>query len=195
MLQVAVIPIAVELGVLLLYVTGHPWLGGRIRQIGWPRIAGVHRQPAETSMALMQPNPYQRVAVALDFSGKDEKLLTESLRVIDKAYTQLVLLHVVESPVASTLGASGEDWETLTDRQHLENLADRMKKTGVLPHWHLSSGDPASRLANMINELDVDMVVVGSHGHAGVSDLIHGTVIGNLRHHIKASVMIVPLGT
>jgi manganese transport protein len=193
--QVTVIPIAAALGVLLLYVTGHPWLRGRIRQIGWPRIAGVHRQPAETSMALMQPNPYQRVAVALDFSGKDEKLLTESLRVIDKAYTQLVLLHVVESPVARTLGAEGEDWETLTDRQHLENLADRMKKAGVSTHWHLSSGDPASRLANLINELGVDMVVVGSHGHAGVSDLIHGTVIGNLRHHIKASVMIVSLGT
>ena len=70
-----------------------------------------------------------------------------------------------------------------------------MKKAGVSTHWHLSSGDPASRLANMINELDVNMVVVGSHGHAGVSDLIHGTVISNLRHHIKASVMIVPLGT
>jgi manganese transport protein len=45
----------------------------------------------------------------------------------------------------------------------------------------------------MINELNIEMVVVGSHGHTGVSDLIHGTVISNLRHHIKASVIIIPL--
>jgi hypothetical protein len=37
------------------------------------------------------------------------------------------------------------------------------------------------------------MVVVGSHGHSGVSDLIHGTVISDLRHHIQASVVIIPM--
>jgi nucleotide-binding universal stress UspA family protein len=38
------------------------------------------------------------------------------------------------------------------------------------------------------------MVMVGSHGHTGVSDLIYGTVINGLRHHVQASVMIVPMG-
>ena len=47
----------------------------------------------------------------------------------------------------------------------------------------------------MINTINADIVVLGSHGHTGVSDLIHGTVISNLRHHVKASVMIIPLGT
>jgi manganese transport protein len=192
-LQVTVIPIVVALGLLLLYVTVQPWLRGRIQPIGWPRIAGVHRKPATTSVALMQPNPYQRVAIALDFSGKEEKLLVESLRLIDKARTQLFLMHVVESPVGRSLGAEGEDFETLTDRDHLEKLADLMKKAGISTYWRLSSGDPSAELAKMINKLNVDIVLVGSHGHAGVSDLIHGTVIGNLRHRIRASVMIVPL--
>jgi manganese transport protein len=41
--------------------------------------------------------------------------------------------------------------------------------------------------------MQVDMVIVGSHGHAGVSDLIHGTVINELRHQIRASLLIIPL--
>ena len=45
----------------------------------------------------------------------------------------------------------------------------------------------------MINELGVELVIVGSHGHSGISDLIHGTVINDLRHHVQASVMIVPI--
>lgn len=196
LLQVTVLPIAFALAGLMLYITVEPWLRGRITQFGLPRVSGVHREPTrEVSTALMRPDPYRRVAVALDFSGKDERLLEESLRVINKNRTQVMLLHVVESPVARTLGAEGEDLETMSDRQRLEKLADIMIRAGVSTDWHLSTGDPVSGLAKMINELNVDMVIVGSHGHAGVSDLIHGTVINELRHQIRASLMIVSLGT
>ncbi len=194
-LQVTVVPFTIALAILLIYITLHPWLRENIKQIGWPRIGGVHHEIAQELTVLKQPVPYKQVAVAVDFSGNDEKLLAESLRFIDKTQTHVVLLHVVESPVARTLGMEGEDLETLTDRQHLENLAEIMKKAGISTTWHLGTGDPVSELSKMINKLQVEMVLVGSHGHSGVSDLIHGTVISNLRHHIKASVMIVPIGT
>ncbi|HSJ89191.1 MAG TPA: universal stress protein, partial [Anaerolineales bacterium] len=73
-------------------------------------------------------------------------------------------------------------------------LAEMMKRSGISTDWRLGAGEPASELANMINALNAEMVILGSHGHSGVSDLIHGTVISNLRHRVKASVMIVPLG-
>lgn len=195
-LQFTVIPITGVIGLLLIYVTVHPWLRERIKQIGERRSSGVHQEALELDAAALVPPPaYKRVAVALDFSGRDEKLLTESLRFIDKTQTQVTLLHVVESPVARTYGAEAEDLETLKDSEHLEQLAQKMKKVGVNTNWQISSGDPVSGLATMINEFGADMVIVGSHGHSGVSDLIHGTVISNLRHHIKASMMIVPMGT
>jgi manganese transport protein len=193
LVQATVMPIVIALVFLMLYITVEPWLRGRIRPIGLPRIGGIHREPADALPALLQPSPYQRVAVALDFSGKDEKLLAESLRFIDKTRTQVMLLHVVESPVARTLGEEGEDRETLADRERLEKLTNMMKQAGVTTTWRLASGDPASSLASMINESKTEMVIVGSHGHAGVSDLIHGTVISDLRHRVKASVTIIPL--
>jgi manganese transport protein len=144
---------------------------------------------------LAKPDPYKHVAVALDFSGHEEKLLAESLRFIDKSQTQVTLMHVVESPVARSLGNEGEDLETFTDKDRLEKLAGMLKKTGISTDWRLGAGEPASELAAMINNLNAEMVIMGSHGHSGVSDLLHGTVISNLRHHVKASVMIIPLGT
>ena len=69
-----------------------------------------------------------------------------------------------------------------------------MKESGISTDWRLGAGEPSSELANLINALNAEMVILGSHGHSGVSDLIHGTVISNLRHRVKASVMIVPLG-
>ena len=140
------------------------------------------------------PAPYQRIAIALDFSGNEDKLMTESLRFADKNKTRLVLLHVVESPVARTLGAEGEDMEVMKDRKRLEELTTRMEDFGVSTDWRLGTGNPASELATMINDFNADVVIVGSHGHTGISDLIHGTVISNLRHQIQASMMIVPMG-
>lgn len=188
------IPFTAALGLLLLYITVQPWLRQHIWQIEWPRISGIHREPLETPGSLSSPAPYQRVAVALDFSGNEEMLLSESLRFVEKGKTELVLLHVVESPVARTLGSEGEDMEMMKDRKRLEELAAKMEKSGISTGWRLGAGNPVSELAKMINDLNADVVVVGGHGHSGMSDLIHGTVISNLRHQIRASMMIIPLG-
>ena len=195
LLRITVIPISTAVALLLLYVTVHPWLRNRIALIGSRRPVGVHQEVVLNVPAFAKPAPYERVAVALDFSGNEEKLLAESLRFIDKAKTQVTLMHVVESPVARSLGNEGADLETFTDQDRLEKLADMLKKTGISTDWRLGAGEPASELASMINNINAEMVIMGSHGHSGVSDLLHGTVISNLRHHVKASVMIIPLGT
>jgi manganese transport protein len=153
----------------------------------------VHHEPVQQPVELSQPQPYRRVAVALDFSGNEQGFLRESLRFIDKATTKLILLHVVESPVARAFGSEGEDREMQTDRQRLEQLATTLEKQGIAAEWRLGAGDPVSQLAKLINELNVELVIVGSHGHSGVSDLIHGTVINELRHHVQVPVVIIPL--
>ncbi|MCC6297804.1 MAG: Nramp family divalent metal transporter [Anaerolineales bacterium] len=189
LIEITVVPFTVGLGILLLYVMVQPWL----RQQNGSRIGSVHRQLPQNGAKIQRPAPFKRIAVALDFSGKDEKLLAESLRFIDKTKTKLTLLHVVESPVARRLGKEGEDSETLADQERLEKLSEMMKEHQVKTDWQIGSGEPASELAKMINNLDVELVLVGGHGHSGVSDLIHGTVISDLRHHIKASVVIIPM--
>jgi manganese transport protein len=194
-LNVTVVPLTIALGLLLVYVSLHPWLGQILPSITWPRRAGVHRAHAIPSQQVVKPEPYQRIAIALDFSGSDEKLLTESLRFLHQGETSLVLLHVVESPVARALGEKGEDYEIQADKAHLENLAEFMQAAGFETEIRLGMGAPVPELARMIKETNADMVILGEHGHAGVSDLIHGTVINELRHQIQASLLIIPLAT
>jgi len=193
-LEVTVVPFTVALASLLLYVSLHPWLGRILPRITWPRRAGVHREHVIPSKKVAMPEPYQRIAIALDFSGNDEKLLTESLRFLHQGQTNLVLLHVTESPVARALGKEGEDYEIQADEAHLNELAEFMQKAGFETEIRLGMGDPVSELARIIKEMKADMVIVGEHGHTGVSDLIHGTVINELRHQIQASLLIIPIG-
>jgi manganese transport protein len=194
-LYVTVVPFTVALALLLVYVFLHPWLGQILPSIiTWPRRAGIHQEHVVPSQQVAMPEPYQRIAIALDFSGNDEKLLTESLRFLHQGETSLALLHVVESPVARALGKEGEDSEIQADKTHLENLAEFMQEAGFETEVQLGMGDPVPELARMIKEIKADMVIVGEHGHTGVSDLIHGTVINELRHQVQASLLIIPIG-
>lgn len=193
LLQASIFPLTFMLAILLIYIILHPWIGNRMPAMHLSRLTGVHKEQIASSEKVVLPEPYQTVAIALDFSGNQNQLLKESMRFLKKNETKLILLHVVESPVARTIGTQGEDFETQSDQNRLETLTEFMNKAGYKTEWHLGTGDPASELARMVNQLQVDIVIAGSHGHSGVSDLIHGTVINNLRHQIKARMLIVPL--
>jgi manganese transport protein len=197
LVRLLVVPLVLLLGLLLVYILLHPWIKERAWSfagvISRPRRVGIHQHPEIAPEKFASPQPYQRVAVALDFSGKEQSLLAESLRFVTKGVTQLLLLHVVESPVARTLGPEAFDIETQADRQHLENLADAMRRAGVDTRWRIGAGSPAPELARMLNEEGADLVILGGHGHRGLSDVVYGTIVNQLRHRIRASLLVIPL--
>ena len=54
-----------------------------------------------------------------------------------------------------------------------------------------SDGDAVIALAR---ELRPDLVIMGAHGHGGLKDLIFGTTISPVRHHLDVPMLIVRPG-
>ena len=179
-------------GVLLLYVTFRPWLDRLRGTVRTPRPARMH---PEQPLGKVAPaaRPYNCVAVAVDFSGRENQLLAEALRLVTPDQGRLVLLHIVESPAAMALGGEAADREVQDDRKRLEALAQSLSRQGYRAEFRLGDGNPAAELSRMINEIGADLVVVGGHGHRGISDLFHGTTIDALRHRVRAAVLVVSL--
>jgi manganese transport protein len=50
---------------------------------------------------------------------------------------------------------------------------------------------PAHEIAAAAHDLSPDLVVMASHGHSGIKDLIFGTTINSVRHRVKAPLLIV----
>jgi len=186
--QMTVVPLSIAVGFLLIYITLRPWI--KKFKMSW---VGVHGPIATPKVALPALHPYRRVAVALDFSNGALKLLAEAQRIVHSSGAKVILLHVVESPAALVMGKEAADQETLSDQKRLEELALELRKIGIEAEWRLGTGNPVLELARMINELDIDLVILGGHGHSGVSDILHGTTVESLRHRIQASVLVVPL--
>jgi manganese transport protein len=57
--------------------------------------------------------------------------------------------------------------------------------------WALGYGDITRQIAHLVEQEKVDILVVGSHGHKGLSDLLHGTTITGVRHALTIPVLAV----
>jgi manganese transport protein len=155
--------------------------------------AEIHPQAAPGPIAAPSRPPLRRVAVALDFSGREEKLLAEALRFLGQAKPDLALLHVVESPSARAFGRDAADRETRADADRLETYAAELRELGFATTTALGAGQPARELARLVEEFGAELVILGGHGHRGLSDMVHGTTAEALRHRVKASVLVIPL--
>jgi manganese transport protein len=49
----------------------------------------------------------------------------------------------------------------------------------------------AKEIVRIIKENDVDMLVIGAHGHAGIKDWVYGQTIDSVRHELNIPVLVV----
>jgi len=71
---------------------------------------------------------------------------------------------------------------------------DELAEHGVEADFDLGFGEPVGELARLVEEHGSDLVVLGSHGHGGLTDFVLGTTVERLRHRVRVPVLVVPIG-
>ncbi len=71
-----------------------------------------------------------------------------------------------------------------------QKVADT-KKTDVKASGTLLYGTPGTKLCEFAETWDADLIIVGSHGFSGISELLIGSVSNHVMHHAPCSVLIV----
>ena len=106
LLEASIFPLTFLLALLLIYIFIHPWIGNQLATVRLPRLTGVHKQQAASSGKVVIPEPYQKIAIALDFSGNENQLLKESLQLLKEKRNQ--------TNTSACGGKSGrkDDWYT-----------------------------------------------------------------------------------
>jgi nucleotide-binding universal stress UspA family protein len=79
-------------------------------------------------------------------------------------------------------------------REHAEiqDIAEQLRKAGIESKALLVQDDAASAIVKEAAKLDVDMIVVGSHGWGAVHQLLMGSVSEGVLHKAKCPVLFVP---
>jgi manganese transport protein len=179
-----IIPIAVCVSLLLLYVFVKPFISKRTTE--------VSSIPHGIASAISDPEviAYSHIGVAIDFSKNDQTSIKHALMQGGKkaAYT---LIHVVETAGARYHGTQVMDYETQSDFNNLEQYVSALKELGYKATANIGYGSRGAAIATVVNKEHVDLLVMGSHGHKAVKDLIYGTTVDTVRHLVNIPVLVV----
>ncbi|MBX9733403.1 MAG: Nramp family divalent metal transporter [Chitinophagaceae bacterium] len=133
---------------------------------------------------------YQRIAVALDFSNKDEKLIAYALAQ-GVSGTGYIFIHIVESASANYLDSSSDDAETIYDKQRMAFYENELREKGFMVTGFLGYKNRVAEIVRIVEKEGADLLVMGAHRHTGIKDMIFGETIEDVRHRLRIPVLIV----
>lgn len=184
--KIAIMIAAIVFSLLLIYITLFPWISKRNHK----RSIAMHAE--KTGMVLPEIPHYSHIAIALDFSNNDQKLLAHALGQ-GKKDTSYVLIHVVESVSARYLGKDSDDFETRQDQDRMDMYVNQLRQNGYTVHGVLGFQHRNKEISRLVLEQKADLLVIGAHGHSGLKDWIYGETINAVRHEVGIPVLVVQL--
>jgi manganese transport protein len=171
---------------LLVYITLHPFLTRPVAKA----IPLPH--PQADPLKDWTPPVFRHIAIALDFSAHDQKLLAYAVGQGGKDGRYL-LIHVVESASARMLGKESDDLETRKDQERLDQYRQALEEKGYSCYTALGFRHRSREIVRIVTRQQADMLVIGSHGHTGLKDFIYGETVNTVRHELKIPVLVVSL--
>lgn len=171
---------------LLVYILLHPFMRKKEKAVS------IQMHPDVNSIQHLPIPVFNTVAVALDFSENDEKLLAYAIGQ-GRQDTHYLLLHIVESASAKLLGGESDDYETRKDKERLAFYVSQLTEKGYQVKGEIGYRNRVKEIARIVIDNKADMLVIGAHGHTGLKDFIYGETVNAVRHALKIPVLVVNL--
>jgi nucleotide-binding universal stress UspA family protein len=135
---------------------------------------------------------YRRILVPVEHSDADRTILDHVVRLVGLTHATLLLVHVADGWAARHFNELQlrESEEMRDDRTYLEQLVGELREKGIEADWQLALGDPPAEIIRVAEAEHVDLIAMATHGHRFVMDLLLGSTIEKVRHHVRVPVLL-----
>jgi nucleotide-binding universal stress UspA family protein len=144
---------------------------------------------------------YRRILVPLDGSSRAESVIPLAARLASGPGAEVILAHIVPVPELTEIGVLDAEDIELRERlvqrnervahEYLARLGGRVSAGPPLRVIALRGGDVRHRLASLISDEQVDLVVLSAHGHGGRCDAPCGSVAAHLVARTATPLLVV----
>lgn len=142
----------------------------------------------------------RHILVALDFSKPSERALGLAIELAGKLDARLTLLHVVHPPTFSAgpdvgLGAAYANLmeQMEADANHaMAASKQRAREAGLEGDTVLMHGVPFQQIVDFSGDRQVDLIVMGTHGHTGLQHVLLGSVAEKVVRLAPCAVLVTP---
>ncbi len=177
--------VTIAMSFFLVYIIVQPWLRGAT---SWAEAKPAGAGPIIEKIAT---RPIKHIAAALGRDDGDAAIISRALSLARAEEAMLTLIHIVDSASAQVYSGDVYDQHARDDEQYLLEIAGEIQSLGVPVEIDLEGGDPATELVKFVETHGVDMLVMGSHGHRLLGDILWGETVDPVRHDVGIPVLVV----
>jgi nucleotide-binding universal stress UspA family protein len=141
-----------------------------------------------------------KLLVGVDLSTSTDTVLARTAQIAKSLAAQVWLLHVAE-PEPSFVGydvgpqpvrdSLSQDFHK--ELRQVEDLAGRLRLAGLEVTALVVQGATVDTILSEAAKLEADMIVMGSHGHGAVYQLLVGSVCEGVLRKATCPVLVVPI--
>jgi len=146
---------------------------------------------------------FRRILVPVDYSEHSKASVLVAAELAKQLGASVDIVHVWDRPTYVSEGVMvrrpGEEHRSLSDlirenaeREMTEFLATLALPAGVEVTPRMCSGEPAQKLVDEAKTGGYDLIVIGTHGRAGVLHLLLGSTAERLIRLSPVPVLVVP---
>jgi universal stress protein A len=139
---------------------------------------------------------YKHILVAADLViADDNPVIKKAMEIGEKMGADISVIHAIEYP--PSYGDAYEvptvaDWQEELEesaKERLEKLAD---KIGIAKEKrYLRIGQPKYQILEVADDIQADLIIIGSHARHGLGLLLLGSTANAVIHHAKCDVLAV----
>lgn len=139
------------------------------------------------------------IITPVDFSDVSTRIVKAAAELAQAIKGRLVLLHVVQPPViTSEYGAVMSNIQEIiainekTAARQLLRIERRLKTGGTKVSSVLLTGSPVAHILEQATKLRAAYIVMGSHGHSALFELLAGSTTTGVIKKAPCAVVVVP---
>lgn len=145
----------------------------------------------------------QKILVAIDYGDTCQDVFVRAMELAQPLQASLNLLNVLMPGGDDSINFSpysDEDWKNYSARYRdleiagltlLKGLAKQANEAGIKAEYTQKTGSPGPVICRLAESWGADLIMVGSHGRTGLSEMLLGSVSNYVVHHATRSVMVV----
>ena len=139
---------------------------------------------------------YKRILLPLDGSPLAEQALPHAIAIAECFQSELILLQVLvplPRPPTTTeaIVRKAEKATAILVHEYLERIADKVQEHGITVQMFALEGRPHFQIIQYAENNQVDLIVMSSRGHSGLSRWMIGSVSDRVMRGADIPVLLV----
>ncbi len=140
-----------------------------------------------------------KILVAVDLSESTQMIVKKAKEIAKELSAKVWILHnaepepgVVEFKVDPQTARESLSKKFHDEHRKIQKIAKRLRKAGLNTTALLVHGATVEIILKEASKLDVDMIVIGSHGRSAMYQLLVGSVSEGILHKSRCPILVIP---